>query len=464
MQAFEQANQTNQGNQSTRTPQNPWEAATQTPVQAMMNCHPSNQWPERPESRRERHVGHWGQGVVLSSDARPWERRGNCQWGRQRVGPNGEWVNKEKAAFIADVTIPDRSICAPAQALVKTWKMRNTGKNTWNNVYLHFLKGDRCLIPEESMKDADTRVAKAPDALAGQTADIHVRIRTPTQPGRYTAYFRLVNKDGNRFGPKIWVDLVVQTPVDDALRKAINASIETHEFSKTKQQEYIMNGQGYITHVKKSRCQEKRDHKMQKQARKSLVKQEKKAQRSLDGLQRKLARKQKRLEQRQAAQSEKLQSAQTQQDGQNTYKYCKYVNKLEKKLAATNGKAEKLAQKIEEAKARQVPAPVIVDTEPQCSIVPEQQMTVSQAVKNLSPHAQVDEQKAEPSAQPMPTEQPGAEVQVDSPPKYAFKYQTELEQVLGMGFNTSEDVVRYFLLENKGNVTKVINSLLSSMS
>jgi len=42
-----------------------------------------------------------------------------------------------------------------------------------------------------------------------QEVDISVPMRTPSKPGRYVSYWRLVNVDGTRFGQRVWADIVV---------------------------------------------------------------------------------------------------------------------------------------------------------------------------------------------------------------------------------------------------------------
>lgn len=317
---------------------------------------------------------------------------------------------KTKAAFIADVTIPDRSVCAPSQALVKTWKMRNTGKTAWDGVFLHFIKGDSNLIPDIKSKDSQNgsvRVSPVSKVLAGQTVDVSAHIQTPAQPGRYTCYFRLVNQYGERFGPKIWVDLVVESQEKDALQRAIEESMKmankpTKQQKKTERQ--INKVENQINH---------HQNQINRVANNSAKK--------LDGLQRKLARKQQRLEKLHAKEQRQAEKAQ---------------KKAAKKVAKAAKKAAKLSQ---------------------CSIVDESQEVAMKA----DPVIEQEEQKIEMLPMDnteMPTEQPVVD---EAKP---FQYQNEFQQVQGMGFSSNPDVVRYLLVENKGDVTKVINTLLSSMS
>lgn len=179
----------------------------------------------------------------------------------------------------------------------------------------------------------------------------------------------------------------------------------------------------------------------------------------LDGLQRKLARKQERLEKIQRKQQERADRvSQPITEESQAADYEKYVNKLEKQLSKTQNRAEQLSRKITDVKntiAQEQPK------EPQCSIVKQEDSSVTEAV--------VEEQKIEMSAVEQPTEQPAIDSQQgrskdNKDEEVSFKYQDEFKMVSGMGFEANPDVLRYLLIENKGDITKVINTLLSSMS
>jgi len=110
-----------------------------------------------------------------------------------------------KAEFIDHVNIPLRSKYLPTQKLLKKWCVRNVGGESWDgqDVSLHFTKGDS-FLPTRT-------VFKVPSCKSGSLCELSAMIKTPTEVGRYTAYFRLV-KGETFFGPRIWVDIhVVKT-------------------------------------------------------------------------------------------------------------------------------------------------------------------------------------------------------------------------------------------------------------
>jgi murein DD-endopeptidase MepM/ murein hydrolase activator NlpD len=104
--------------------------------------------------------------------------------------------SSDSATFISDITLPDGSVVSPGQALVKTWRMQNTGSTTWGSGYqLVFISG-------EQMGGSTMNVPTTPP---GSTVDLSVNITAPTLPGEYWGNWRLRNPNGTYFGPTIWV-------------------------------------------------------------------------------------------------------------------------------------------------------------------------------------------------------------------------------------------------------------------
>merc|ERR1711992_447875 len=124
-------------------------------------------------------------------------------YNHKRRGHNSSQNSRPSVEFVADVTLPDRSHYPASKLLTKTWAMRNSGNANWgDNVELVYFKGDRSL----SLEDRYPVINAAP----GQAVEISASIRTPEEPGRYCTYFRL-QKNGQFFGPRVWVDLIVRS-------------------------------------------------------------------------------------------------------------------------------------------------------------------------------------------------------------------------------------------------------------
>ena len=126
---------------------------------------------------------------------------------------------------VADITIPAGTILAPGQTFRKTWLITNVATCTWNeNYYLTFIGGD-------DLGAVDTPVLRynsgAPwkyifprnkgKVWPGETFKLSIDLTAPTEPGEYTAYFRLVDDMGFQFGSGKYSDkpLKVNIIVDE---------------------------------------------------------------------------------------------------------------------------------------------------------------------------------------------------------------------------------------------------------
>lgn len=99
----------------------------------------------------------------------------------------------DKAAFVADVTVPDDTVFDPGDSFTKTWRLRNAGTCTWTSAY--------------SLVYVDGRKMNGPDSVplsgsvgAGQTVDLSVQLVAPSATGTYRGNWMLRNADGETFG------------------------------------------------------------------------------------------------------------------------------------------------------------------------------------------------------------------------------------------------------------------------
>jgi hypothetical protein len=120
----------------------------------------------------------------------------------------------DRAQFIDDITIPDRTVMAPGQTFTKTWRLKNVGTCAWNRSYqLVFLRGDQMGGPNSApfpLTDQN------PEVRVGQTVDVSVNLTAPNTPGRYIGYWMFRNANGADFGigrqanQPWWVEIIVQ--------------------------------------------------------------------------------------------------------------------------------------------------------------------------------------------------------------------------------------------------------------
>jgi len=125
----------------------------------------------------------------------------------------------DKAAYIEDVNIPDGTKFSPGKKFQKTWRVENTGKTTWTTGYsLVFIDG--------SLMGASPAVPIPKEVKPWEKINLTVDMVAPSNPGKYTSYWKLRNASGKVFGfgegrnEAIWV----QIEVDAALASEVITS------------------------------------------------------------------------------------------------------------------------------------------------------------------------------------------------------------------------------------------------
>ncbi len=100
----------------------------------------------------------------------------------------------DKAAFIADVTIPDGTVMTGGTAFVKTWRLMNVGTCTWTTSYRLVFDGGDFMGVTSSAFNLPTSVAP------GGTIDLSLNMIAPPAAGTYFSYWELRNASGVDFG------------------------------------------------------------------------------------------------------------------------------------------------------------------------------------------------------------------------------------------------------------------------
>ena len=96
------------------------------------------------------------------------------------------------SVYISDVTIPDGTIVAPGQSLVKTWRIMNNGSCEWTPQYrLAFVGGTNMGVHSVAL---GTRVRP------GKELSMTVDLTAPLTPGNYTGSYELQDVRGRVFG------------------------------------------------------------------------------------------------------------------------------------------------------------------------------------------------------------------------------------------------------------------------
>jgi len=163
---------------------------------------------------------------------RPWasnsgEKKG--RWGGKCNTTNatpGSAQDRYLGRFVSDVSVEDGTSMNPDQRFIKIWKMRNEGTSTWpEGTRLLFVGGDK-LAPVDFVS--------LPPIQPDHEVDIAVDMVAPSKPGRYVGYWRLVTPKGDRFGQRVWIDIIVspecyiqEEPTEKSVEKSTSMEVET---------------------------------------------------------------------------------------------------------------------------------------------------------------------------------------------------------------------------------------------
>jgi hypothetical protein len=113
-----------------------------------------------------------------------------------------------QAKFISDVTLADGCVVRPGEQLTKTWRVRNSGAEPWPaGTRIGHVGGDAFGGPLAGVE--------VPLAAPGQAVNVSVPLVMPTQPGRYTSYWRMMtpHPQSSKFGHRFWVTVNVVAQV-----------------------------------------------------------------------------------------------------------------------------------------------------------------------------------------------------------------------------------------------------------
>ncbi|KAF0694689.1 Aste57867_14459 [Aphanomyces stellatus] len=114
-----------------------------------------------------------------------------------------------KAKFVADVTIPDGTVCYPGETLVKQWRLVNNGDVAWPAGATVEMVG--------GVSMANDAVVSVPTVAPGAECVVEVAMLAPTTAGRHVSFFRVSAPDGTRFGHRFWIDVVVDAEMAQAV-------------------------------------------------------------------------------------------------------------------------------------------------------------------------------------------------------------------------------------------------------
>lgn len=98
------------------------------------------------------------------------------------------------AEYIADVTIPDKTIIDADTKFTKTWRLLNDGTCTWTDDY-------KLVFHSGTLMNGDKKTnAIILPVEPGKLIDISIELRAPKDAGTYKGYWILSDQYGNQFG------------------------------------------------------------------------------------------------------------------------------------------------------------------------------------------------------------------------------------------------------------------------
>jgi next-to-BRCA1 protein 1 len=137
------------------------------------------------------------------------------------------------AHFVRD-TVTDGTILPPNSVFEQTWYMRNGGNTAWPaGCSVKFVGGDNmCSVDPDHPASVHELVSAAEsttwysEVAPGQEVGFTVLLRTPKRAGSCISYWRLTGPDGNKFGHKLWCDVVVKEVEQEPKDKPKQAETE----------------------------------------------------------------------------------------------------------------------------------------------------------------------------------------------------------------------------------------------
>lgn len=113
------------------------------------------------------------------------------------------------AVFVKDINIFDGTVIQAGSQFLKIWELSNTGPSEWPvDTVLQYVGGDRMFT--DSDVDVRNPEFKIVLAIVGESVCVTADLKAPALPGRYISYWRLVTPSGERFGHRVWCDIVVE--------------------------------------------------------------------------------------------------------------------------------------------------------------------------------------------------------------------------------------------------------------
>ncbi|XP_048839754.1 protein ILRUN isoform X2 [Brienomyrus brachyistius] len=111
-------------------------------------------------------------------------------------------INAPSMSFVEDVTIGEGESVPPDTPFTKTWRIQNTGAESWPpGVCLKYVGGDQF---------GHVNMVLVRSLEPQEVSDVSVQMRSPAAPGMYQGQWRMCTATGLFYGDVIWVILSVE--------------------------------------------------------------------------------------------------------------------------------------------------------------------------------------------------------------------------------------------------------------
>jgi hypothetical protein len=114
-----------------------------------------------------------------------------------------------KSRFIEDVNVPDGTALPSQAQFLKIWKMENSGEIDWPETTVLQFTGGKWMFNEVLQEQTAPKFPVGKVEI-GKTIPVTADLQAPAEPGRYVSYWRLTDGQGNLFGDKVWVEIIVE--------------------------------------------------------------------------------------------------------------------------------------------------------------------------------------------------------------------------------------------------------------
>jgi hypothetical protein len=115
----------------------------------------------------------------------------DCPVRQQNPPPAPPLRSGDRAAYVADLTLPDCSHVAHGQTVRKVWRFKNAGSVPWRGYSLH-----RVDLPQQRGQCQTIPDVPVPSAAPGELVDISVDVATPPSAGFCFVRFKMVDSAG----------------------------------------------------------------------------------------------------------------------------------------------------------------------------------------------------------------------------------------------------------------------------